>query len=108
MSPELDRLELSPSNLCLALATSLKTTHSCLGLDGILSLGEVSLSLLLLLGDSAGVLLAQLSADGASLLGSEIEREVLLLLVEQAQLVSLVGVDDGQDSSDRLAEVVSN
>lgn len=67
----------------------------------------MSLSLLLLLGDPAGVLLAQSSADGASLLGSEVEREVLLLLVEQAELVSLVGVDDGQDSSDRLAEIVS-
>jgi hypothetical protein len=57
-------------------------------------------SLLLLLGGSAGVLLAQSSADGTSLLCSEVEREVLLLCVEQAQLVSLVGVDDSEDSGD--------
>jgi len=63
--------------------------------------------LLLLFGDSAGILLAQLSSDGTGLFWSEIEREVLLLCVEDAELVALVGVDDGKDSSDRLAEVVS-
>lgn len=55
----------------------------------------MSLSLLLLLGDAASVLDAESSADGAGLLGSQVEREVLLLGVELAQGVALVGVDDG-------------
>lgn len=63
--------------------------------------------LLLLLGDSAGILLAQSSSDGTGLLCSEIQREVLLLGVEESQLVSLVGVDDGQDAGNRFAEVMS-
>lgn len=67
----------------------------------------MGLSLLLLLCDSAGVLLAQSSTDGAGLLRSEVEGKVLLLLVKQAQLVSLVGVDDCENASDRFAEVMS-
>jgi hypothetical protein len=65
------------------------------------------LPLLLLLGDSAGILLAQSSADGAGLFRSQIEREILLLLVEEPQLVALVGVDDGQSAGDGFAEIVS-
>lgn len=65
------------------------------------------LSLLLLLGDAAGVLLGQSSANGTSLLGSEVEREILLALVENSELVALRCVDDGQYSGNRLAEIVS-
>lgn len=46
------------------------------------------------------LVLGQASSDGASLLWSEVEREVLLALVEQAELRSLVGVDDCEDSGD--------
>lgn len=67
----------------------------------------MGLLLLLLLGDSAGILLAQSSSDGTGLLCSEVQREVLLLGVEESQLVSLVGVDDGQDAGNRFAEVMS-
>lgn len=77
-------------------------------LDGILPLGEVSALLLLLLGDSAGVLGAQSATDSAGLLCAEIEREILLLCVEDAELVALVGVDDCEGSCDGFAEVVSN
>lgn len=65
------------------------------------------LLLLLLLRHSAGILLRQRTADRSGLLGSQVERQVLLLGVEQAQLVALVGVDDGQGTGDGFAEVVS-
>ena len=76
-------------------------------LDGKLALGELDLALLGLLEDSGGILLGQTAADGAGLLGSEVEGHVLLVLVEQAKLSPLLGVDDGQDAGDRLAEVVA-
>lgn len=76
-------------------------------LNGVLPLGEVDLALPLLLSDEGGLVLGESSADGTGLLGSEVEREVLLVLVEQTQLSALVGVDDGQDTGDRLAEVVA-
>jgi hypothetical protein len=76
-------------------------------LNGVLPLGEVNLLLPLLLGDQRSLVLGEPSANGAGLLGSEVEREVLLVLVEQTQLGALVGVDDGQDAGDRLAEVVA-
>ena len=41
------------------------------------------------------------------MLGAEVERQVLLALVEDAELSALVGVDDGEDASDRLADVVA-
>jgi hypothetical protein len=49
------------------------STKHLLSLDGEFAGGEMCCSLLLLLGDSAGVLLAQLSADGTGLLLAEIE-----------------------------------
>lgn len=52
-------------------------------------------------------MLCEPPADCASLLGSEVEREVLLLLVEYPQLRALVDVDDGEHASDRLADVVA-
>lgn len=45
-------------------------------LDGVLSLGEVCLPLLLLLGDERSLVLGESSADGAGLLGAEVKRSV--------------------------------
>jgi hypothetical protein len=45
-------------------------------LDGVLSLGEVDLLLLGLLGNERGLVRGEPSADGARLLGSEVERGV--------------------------------
>lgn len=53
---------------------TLAIVHLCL--DGVLSLREVSLPLLLLLGDKRSLVLGESSADGAGLLGSEVERSV--------------------------------
>ena len=76
-------------------------------LDGVLSLGEVCLLLLLLLGDERSLVLGESSADGAGLLGAEVERSVLLALVEEPELSPLVGVDDSEDLSDALANVMN-
>lgn len=76
-------------------------------LDSVFALREVLLALLGLLQLPRGVFGGQAAADGTGLLGAEIEGHVLLVLVEQAHVVSLLGVDDGQDTSDRLAEVVA-
>jgi len=65
------------------------------------------LLLFLLLGDSAGVLPAQSSADRTCLLRSQVEWQVLLLLVEEAQLVALVRVDHSESAGDGFAEVMS-
>jgi len=66
----------------------------------------VCLLLLLLLGDDRCLVLGESSADGAGLLGSEVEGSVLLALVEQAELSPLVGVDDGEDLGDSLADIM--
>ncbi len=50
-------------------------------------------------------MLAQPPPDRSGLLWAQVEGEVLLLCVEKAQLLSLVGVDDGEDAGDRFAEV---
>lgn len=63
--------------------------------------------LLLFLRYSTRILLAQSPPNGASLLRSEVEREVLLAGVELAEGVSLVGVDHGQAAGDRFAEVMA-
>lgn len=76
-------------------------------LHRVLPRGEVRRLLLLLLGHSAGILLAQSATDGAGLLWSEVEGEILLLCVEDSELVALVGVDDGERTCDRFAQVVS-
>ena len=78
-----------------------------LGLNSELSLWEVSLSLLLLLCDSGSVLGRKASSNGSSLLCSEIERQVFLALVEDSQLVSLVGIDDCEGSGDRFSQIMS-
>ena len=48
----------------------------------------------------AALVCSQTSSDGTGLFWSEIEREVLLVLVEEAELRSLVGVDDCEDLCD--------
>lgn len=63
--------------------------------------------LLLLLGDDALLLLGESSPQSTGLLGAEIKRSVLLVLVEDAELRALVDVDDGEDTGDRLADVVA-
>lgn len=65
------------------------------------------LLLLLLLGDDALLVLGKSPSHGAGLLGAEVEREVLLVLVEDTELRTLVDVDDGEDTGDRLADVVA-
>lgn len=67
----------------------------------------MGLALLGLLQNSRGVLGGQAAADGTGLLGPEVKGQVLLVLVEQAELSPLLGVDDGEDAGDRLAEVVA-
>jgi hypothetical protein len=47
-----------------------------LSLDGVLSLREVCLPLLLLLGNERSLVLGESSADGAGLLGAKVERSV--------------------------------
>lgn len=78
-----------------------------LRLHRILPRREMGDSLLLLLCHSTGILLGQSSTDRAGLLRSQVERQVLLALVEQAELVALVRVDDGQGPGNGFAEVVS-
>jgi hypothetical protein len=74
-------------------------------LDRVIPLWEVHLLLLLPLGDLARLALGQLSPQGARLLRSQVERLVLLVLVEKAQLCSLGRVDDCEDAGDRLSDV---
>jgi hypothetical protein len=76
-------------------------------LDGVVALGEVGSLLGGLLGNKVDLVLGHSPADGTGLLCAEVERHVLLALVEDAELSALVGVDDGEDASDRLADVVA-
>lgn len=56
----------------------------------------------------AGLVLGrEAAADGARLLGAEVDRGVLLVLVEETQLRPLLGVDDGQDAGDGFPQVVA-
>lgn len=52
-------------------------------------------------------MLAQASSDRTGLLGSEVEGEVFLVLVEEAELCSLVGVDDCEDLGNRLSDIMA-
>lgn len=54
-----------------------------------------------------GLVLSESAAQGTGVLGSEVEREERLVLVEQAELGALVEVDDGENAGDRLANVVA-
>lgn len=97
-----------PSQQCSL--QSITVTLPLLGLpylDGELPLGEVRLALLGLLQNPRGVLGGQAAADRTGLLGPEVEGKVLLVLVEEAELSTLLGVDDGKDAGDRLADVVA-
>lgn len=66
------------------------TPEHRLSLDGVLSLGEVDLLLLLLLGDEAGFVLGESSTDGTGVLGAEVQRSVLLALVEESARLSIL------------------
>jgi hypothetical protein len=76
-------------------------------LDSVLALREVGGTLLRLLQLLAGLSGRQPSPDGTSLLGTEVQGQILLVLVEQAELGALLQVDDGQDAGDGLAQVVA-
>lgn len=64
-------------------------------------------TLALLVGGLGALVLGETAANLTGELGAEIEREVLLVLVEQTQLSALVGVDDGENASDRLANLAA-
>lgn len=66
----------------------------------------MDLLLLCLLGGERSLVLGESSSDGARLLGAEIERRVLLALVEQSELRTLVGVYDGEDASNALPDIM--
>lgn len=67
----------------------------------------MDLLLLLLLGHLRRLVLVESPADGAGLLRAEVERNVLLALVEGAKLLALLGVDDREGTGDRLANVMA-
>jgi hypothetical protein len=75
-------------------------------LDGKLALREVRSPFAALLQHDGALLRGQTAADSPGLLGPEVERGVLLGLVEEAELRSLLGVDNGEDAGDGLSEVV--
>lgn len=64
-------------------------------------------ALLLLLALDAGLVLGQAPPDRPRLLRAQIQRNVFLVFVEDAELGALVGVDDGEDTGDGFAEVVA-
>lgn len=74
-------------------------------LNSVLPLGEVDLALALALGGPGSLELGETATELTGELGAEVQRDVLLVLVEQTQLSALVGVDDGENASDRLANV---
>jgi hypothetical protein len=76
-------------------------------LDSVFAQGEVRVSLLCLLQYLGLILGWETAADGTGLLGSEVEGSILLVLVEEAELLALLKVDDGQDASNRLSQVVT-
>lgn len=65
----------------------------------------MDLALALALSGPGSLELGETAADLTGELGAEVQRDVLLVLVEQTQLSALVGVDDGENASDRLANV---
>jgi len=76
-------------------------------LNSILPLRKMRRPLLLLLALNAGLVLRQAPPDRPRLLRAQVQRQVFLVLVEDAELRALVGVDDGEDASDGFAEVVA-
>lgn len=73
-------------------------------LDSVLPLREVQSLLALLDSLESRLVLGQPPPDSPGLLGAEVERQVFLALVEDAELLALSGVDDSQDTGDRLAD----
>lgn len=67
----------------------------------------MDLTLSLLLADKGLLVLGHLASELPRLLRSQVERHVLLLLVEQAELLALCDIDDCEDAGDGLAEVVA-
>ena len=61
----------------------------------------------LLLRHPSGLILGQTATDGARALGAEVERQVFLFLVEDAELRPLVGVNHCEHACDRFAEIVA-
>lgn len=51
--------------------------------------------------------LGQSASDGAGQFRSEVEGQIFLLLIEDAELCALIGVDDRQDFGDGFAEVMT-
>jgi hypothetical protein len=51
--------------------------------------------------------LRELSPHSARRLGSEVEGQVFLVLVEKSELGALVGIDDCEDPGDRFPEIVA-
>lgn len=76
-------------------------------LDSVLPLRKVGLLLLRLQSLPCRLVLGQPSPDGTGSLDTEIEGQVFLALVEDAQLLTLGSVDDGQDTGDGLANIVA-
>ena len=79
----------------------------CTHLYSKLARREVDLLLLCLHQHSGGFLLGESSADGAGLLRPQVERDILLALVEEAELGALLEVDDGQNARNGFPEVVA-
>lgn len=63
--------------------------------------------LALTLSDQAALVLGQLTTDGTGLLGTQVLGQVLFLGVGALQLGTLVLAEDGQDTSDGLANVTT-
>lgn len=80
-------------------------TWEKLGFDGVLSLRESFLALLLFKSLGLGLWWRKSSSDGSSLLGTEIFGDILLGLVELTKLLSLSEVDDSQNSGNGLSNL---
>lgn len=58
-------------------------------------------------GDSRSLLGGETATDGAGLLVTEVLGDVLRLLVELAEVLALLLVDNGKNAGDRLADSVA-
>ena len=98
MPVEAETLHIDPP-LSVPPFTSLDS-HLNLSLNSVFPLWEMSGSLLRLLSNPLGILLAQSSSDSTGLLCTEVERHVLLLLVVLTERDTLVSVYNGKDTGD--------
>lgn len=76
-------------------------------LDRILPLWEMHLPLLLLLCHSRRLALCQSPPNRSRLLRTQIQWQVLLILVVDPQLFPLVGIDDSEHAGNGFSEVVA-